>query len=159
MKRILPLVACLTLACAAFAKGTFEISELPKDWVQGTCPTAWNPGEVTVVEFWATWCGPCIKAMPHMEALWQEVKDEKIHVIGINVADGKSNEQVSAFVKKQGVTYAIAVSRTPHLIKKMQAMGINGIPHAFVVREGKIVWNGSPTLLTAEKLRELKQAE
>lgn len=158
MKKILPVLTVFLLACAAFAKGTFEISELPGDWVQGTRPTVWKPGEVTVVEFWATWCGPCVKAMPHMEALWQETKDSKVNIIGVNVADGKKNEQILDFVKKQGVTYAIAVDRTPNLIKKMQAMGVRGIPHAFVVREGKILWHGAPTSLTAEKLEALRTA-
>lgn len=159
MKKLLTLFACLTLTCVAFAKGTFAVTELPENWIQGERPTEWKPGEVTVVEFWATWCGPCVKAMPHMEDLWQKVKDQKINVIGINVADGKKDDFLRNFVKEKGVTYSIGVSRTPDLIKKMQDMGVRGIPHAFVIREGKILWHGGPTALTPEKLIEYRDAK
>ncbi len=133
------------------------VAQLPTVWLSGEAPKAWAKDEVYVLEFWATWCGPCVKAMPHMEALWQAVKGEGIHIIGINLDDASrtSPESIAEFLKKQPVqpTYSIALERD----EKLSAlMGVRGIPHAALLVNGEQVWTGHPAHLTVERLRALR---
>src|SRR5262245_45990939 len=53
-------------------------------WVKGTPVKAFEPGKTYVVEFWATWCGPCVATMPHISELQSKYKD-KVTFIGVNV--------------------------------------------------------------------------
>src|SRR5690606_10442976 len=56
-------------------------------WLQGDEVKRFEPGKVYVVEFWATWCGPCIAFMPHLAELQARYKDKGVTVIGITSRD------------------------------------------------------------------------
>src|SRR5262245_12902906 len=72
-------------------------------WLQGSPVTAFEPGKVYVVEFWATWCGPCIAIMPHVGELQREYRDKGVTVIGFSAADPNNTaDKVAEFVKKRG---------------------------------------------------------
>lgn len=152
--RPLALLAALCLAAALRAE-TLPVDALPADFLRGERPAAWPEDAVTVVECWARWCGPCLRAMPHLEALHRELKDEGVHVIGLNVWDRGTDAEILDFLAKQPTppTYDLAVDRAGALPKRL---GVKGIPHAIVVREGEVVWQGHPASLTAEKLRALR---
>ena len=151
--RLAALAAALCLA-AALRAATLPIDALPPTFLRGERPAAWPEG-LTVVECWARWCGPCVRAMPHLEALHQELKGEGVRVIGVNVWDKGTDQEILDFLAKQPTppTYAIAVDRADALPKHL---GLKGIPHALVVRAGEIVWQGHPATLTAERLRALR---
>ncbi len=125
-------------------------------WLQGDEIKEFKSGHAYVVEFWATWCGPCVRAMPHMSELSQQYKDANIHFVGVNVWERPYNEEtlgkVSAFVKEQGsrLTYNVAYDGKNAKMADayMKAANRNGIPCAFVVdREGTVVWIGHPMAL------------
>jgi thiol-disulfide isomerase/thioredoxin len=102
-----------------------------------------------VVEFWATWCGPCIAAMPHLAELQQEYKDQGLAVIGVTTADPRNPaERVEKFVADRGpkLGYRFAVCDTPATDKAyMEASGQDGIPCSFVVdKAGKVAYIGHP---------------
>jgi thiol-disulfide isomerase/thioredoxin len=112
-------------------------------WVKGD-PVTFSPGKVYVVEFWATWCPPCRKSIPHLTALQKKHKDRVVFV-------GVSTEEpsvVKPFVESQGdnMDYTVAIDPTGAVSKGyMTAFGQGGIPTAFVVdAAGKIVWLGHP---------------
>jgi thiol-disulfide isomerase/thioredoxin len=72
-------------------------------WMQGKAVSAFTPGKTYVVEFWATWCGPCIIMMPHLGELQAEFKDKGLTVIGYTTKDPMNTEQkVADFVAKRG---------------------------------------------------------
>lgn len=128
---------------------------LPATVIQGEAVPAWEPGTTYLFECWATWCGPCISAMPHLEAIWQEVKDEKIRVIGLNLRENRSAAELRTFLetlRRGPVTYTNLQITDDALPKRL---GIVGIPYAFAVRNGIIVWDGHPMRLTVEDLRAL----
>ena len=120
-------------------------------YVQGEPVAAFEKGKVYVVEFWATWCGPCRTAIPHVNKLQEKHKDRGLVVIGQNVWQRGENVEsdVTAFVKQMGadMTYRVALDRDGAMAETwMKAAGRKGIPAAFVVdREGKIAWIGHPS--------------
>lgn len=126
-------------------------------WMKGE-PTELAPGDtVYVVEFWATWCGPCLMSMPHIAELQTKYGD-KVRFIGVT---DEEPELVAEFLKKpaqggqqtweQLLTYRIAVDDGGRMNSEwMQAAGQEGIPCAFIVgRKGQVEWVGHP--LTIDK--------
>jgi thiol-disulfide isomerase/thioredoxin len=124
-------------------------------WIQGDPVASFEEGTIYVVEFWATWCGPCRSSIPHLNAIQEQFKDKGVVVIGQDVWEhGKNAEQqVASFVKKMGkkMTYRVALDDLsggePGKMAAawMKAAGQDGIPAAFVVdKAGKIAWIGHP---------------
>jgi thiol-disulfide isomerase/thioredoxin len=121
-------------------------------WLQGEEVKAFEPGKIYIVEFWATWCGPCIVMMPHMAEMQAAFKDKGVTFIGFTAKDpNNTEEKVVAMVKKRGpklkYTFAYADDRDTY-DAWMKAAGRNGIPCSFVVdAAGKIAYIGHPMYL------------
>ncbi|ADV61209.1 Redoxin domain protein [Isosphaera pallida ATCC 43644] len=124
-----------------------------KNWVQGEPVTEFKPGQIYVVEFWATWCGPCRATIPHVNDLQTKYGD-KVIVIGANVWENDV-AGVAPFVKQMGdkMTYRVATDDVPgddpsegFMAKNwMAAAGQDGIPAAFIIDgQGIIAWIGHP---------------
>jgi len=89
-------------------------------------------GKVVLLDFWATWCGPCRGAIPHLEALHQKYKDQGLVVAGIN--NEKDHDRVKEFAKGQ-ISYLVLLDASA----QFKEYGIRGIPALFYIdREGKI---------------------
>jgi thiol-disulfide isomerase/thioredoxin len=122
-------------------------------WLQGKEVKSFESGKVYVVEFWATWCGPCIVMMPHMAELQDEFRDKGVTFIGFSAKDkrGNTEDKVTAFVKKRGpkLNYTFAFADNQDTYEAwMTASGQGGIPCSFVVdKAGKIAYIGHPMYL------------
>lgn len=115
-------------------------------WVRGTPVTAYQPGRIYVMEFWATWCTPCKTSMPHLSEL-QRHYGEQVTIIG---ASDEKLETVSQFlaqpewVEKAQYTLATDPDRSLHQ-SYMEAARQDGIPTSFVVGgDGKVQYIGHP---------------
>jgi thiol-disulfide isomerase/thioredoxin len=125
-------------------------------WLQGAEVKEFEAGKVYIVEFWATWCGPCIAYMPHLAAIQAEYKEKGVTVIGFTSRDilGKpehTEKMVAAFVKDRGpklkYTFAWADDQDTNRAW-MGAAGREGIPCTFVVdKTGRIAYIGHPLYL------------
>src|SRR5688572_27902511 len=100
------LLTTLVVACAAFTPSAWALNSgdaltpdaLGKaELIQGEVPKAWEPGKVYILECWATWCGPCIDAIPHVDGLYDKYKDKGLRVIGVNVFED-GTDKVAEFV-------------------------------------------------------------
>lgn len=121
-------------------------------FVKGDSVQQFEDGKVYVVEFWATWCGPCIAAFPHLSEKQAEYND-KVQFIGVNVWEGVEDqaeriEKVEGFVADQGdrMSYTVAVENGSAMADTwMKPAGQNGIPAAFIVDgSGTVAWIGHP---------------
>lgn len=121
------------------------------EFLKGDPVTEFESGKVYVVEFWATWCAPCIKAFPHLSDLQRQYGDQ-VEVIGVNIWERSQGEarrsKVSDFVKSQGsnMSYTVALEQGQSMGENwMRAAGQGGIPAAFIVdQDGRIAWIGHP---------------
>ena len=87
-------------------------------------------GKAVIIDFWDTWCPPCIKALPHLQELSETYSDD---LVVVGVALGREGEvKVRAFVKKHGLTFPIVLfNNDSELIKDFG--GIQSIPTTFLV--------------------------
>ena len=136
-----------------------------KEWVKGkpVDVTAADGKHVYVVEFWATWCGPCRIAIPHMTEMQKEYKDKNVVFIGVSTDDQRTVAQVKPFVEKEGdkMDYTVAIDKDGATAKAyMDAFGIRGIPHAFVINQkGQIIWHDHPMVGLEEVLDKVVAGE
>ena len=93
-------------------------------------------GKVVLLNFWATWCVPCRKEMPAIEALYQRYKDRGLEVVAISLDKG-STSGVESFVKEMGVTYRVVLDPTWAMAR---TYGVRGLPATFLLdRTGNVV--------------------
>ena len=116
-------------------------------------------GKVYVVEFWATWCGPCVMSMPHLAATQEKYAEKGVQLISVSDED---LETVEGFLKRQvknadkddtentygKLTSVYCLTTDPDKSVNadyMEAAGQNGIPTCFIVgKSGQIEWIGHP---------------
>jgi thiol-disulfide isomerase/thioredoxin len=113
--------------------------------------TAFEAGKVYVVEFWATWCGPCVSSMPHLAEIQKKYADDLV-VISVSTEPPETIEEF--LERKKGettfreITSAYRLATDPDRSVSndyMRAAGQNGIPTAFLVgKTGQIEWIGHP---------------
>jgi peroxiredoxin len=96
-------------------------------------------GNVVLVNFWATWCKPCVGEMPDLSLISQELKDKNFKILGISTEDPKT---IESFLKTKPVDYPIlnGTEETVKVFEKAGGKKIEGIPATFIIdKEGKIV--------------------
>lgn len=121
------------------------------EWLKGAPIRQMEKGHIYVVEFWATWCGPCIAAMPHLSQLAAKYKD-KVTIIGVDIYEKESTsiDKIKAFVDSMGsrMDYHVATDDSSHMVQEwIVAFGEKdkGIPRTFVVNaDGQMAWIGHP---------------
>jgi len=136
--------------------------------VQGEPVKNFENGKAYIVEFWATWCGPCRVSIPHLNDIQNKYKDKGLVVIGQDCWE-KDDSLVAPFVKKMDdkMTYRVVLDDKSSVAKEgmmaktwMAAAGRNGIPSAFLVdKKGMIAWIGHPLTELKESTIEAVLAE
>lgn len=116
-----------------------------KEWIKGQPVDVTDGKRIYVVEFWATWCGPCRVSIPHLSKIQKEFRDKDVVVIGIS---DEEPSVVRPFVEKMGgkMDYIVACDdQRQTFTAYMAAYGQGGIPTAFIVgKDGNIQWFGHP---------------
>ena len=161
MRALLLLLLSATLSAAGLKIGDPAPATRPETMLQGEAVKDFQKGEVYVFECWASWCGPCIAAIPHLNELHKQMGKKGVVITGVNVweseRDAASAQRAKDFLKSQGdkMSYRVALGGKAFIKDWLEAAEVNGIPHAFVVADGKIAWTGHPAQLTAEMLGDI----
>lgn len=153
---------CLLAAAPSYAQAYFMIGQPAPEfkagrWVKHGPVNKLESGQIYVIEFWATWCGPCIAAMPHLTELAHKHAG-KVTMIGVNILEHatgeKADRNVDKFIEQKGneVDYNICRDTPDDYLKKnwFDPTRSPGIPATVVVDgQGKIAWIGHPIKLDA----------
>lgn len=135
------------------------------EWVKGDPIDALRKDTTYVVEFWATWCGPCIKMMPHLSDLQRQYAERNVRFVGISIWE-REPEKVRPFVDKMGdrMAYTVGMDLVVESTGQkplgktaaawMDATGRESIPSSFIVKDGRVQWIGHPAKID-EVLKEV----
>ena len=107
-----------------------------KAWLNTDDTPTWETlkGRVVLVDFWGTWCGPCVAKLPVAQELHEKYVDRGLAVVGIHSSQGA--DTCAAFLKEQGYTFPVAIDSG----KTAEAFTISGWPTYFLIdRTGKVV--------------------
>ena len=89
---------------------------------------------LVLIDFWATWCGPCVKSLPGLVEAMASYPEDKVAFVAVN--QGETKEQVEKFLTTRGLKMAVALDGDQSVAKKY---GVDGIPHTVVIgRDGKV---------------------
>jgi thiol-disulfide isomerase/thioredoxin len=95
-------------------------------------------GKVLLLNFYATWCGPCREEMPHLVALHQKYESQGLQIIGLNVGGEEDYEEVPAFKQEFRIPFPLAIPDDDFADRYLSVN--RNIPQSFVIdRHGKIV--------------------
>ena len=161
MRALLLLLLTATLSAASLKVGDPAPATRPESMLQGEAVKEFKKGEIYVFECWASWCGPCVAAIPHLDELHKKMSKKGVIITGVNVweaeRDAASAQRAKDFLQAQGdkMSYRVAVGGKTFVKDWLEAAEVNGIPHAFVVAEGKIAWLGHPIQLTPEIIGDI----
>ncbi|HUH06938.1 MAG TPA: TlpA disulfide reductase family protein [Egibacteraceae bacterium] len=86
---------------------------------------------VVLVNFWASWCGPCVAEVPHLSAVATEFADEGVHVLGVNIKDQRAN--AVAFEAEHRVTYPSLHDEAAVVAASFGAIGPAGLPSTIIL--------------------------
>ena len=118
------------------------IRELPLTLFSGeTLRLSDLEGQVVVLNFWASWCGPCVTEMPIFERVWKEYGDRGVAFLGIDSQDVELAAR--AFTERIGITYPLATDATGRFVREFDVVedtGVLPLPSTlFLDREGRQV--------------------
>ncbi len=113
-----------------------ELTGISPDKTPAALSTYVGQGNYVLVDFWASWCGPCKAEMPHIIAIYEKYKDKGLKVIGVTVED--MPEKADSIVKQLGIPFPQIYESTP-----MSTYGVTAIPHTILFTpDGTILARG-----------------
>ena len=100
-------------------------------------------GRIVIVDFWATWCGPCMAEAPHMVTLSKDFAGKGVVIVGVSLDDDVGTMKQVA--QQQGFTWPQICDGKGWQSALAKAWGVHGIPHTFILSPaGEVVWDGHP---------------
>ena len=115
-------------------------------------------GKVVLINFWATWCQPCQAEMPHLQAIYDEFKDQGFEILSISIDEARDASKVKPLIRRGKYTFPVLLDKKTQVIplyNPEQTLPYN----ALVDKEGKLVWTKLSYAPGEEKLLREKVME
>ena len=93
-------------------------------------------GKVLVLDFWATWCGPCKASFPKLDGLYRRYKAQGVEFVGISIDETGNDEAIRGFLTATGATFPIALDTEQKVAKKY---AVEAMPSTFVIDQHGVV--------------------
>jgi cytochrome c-type biogenesis protein len=95
-------------------------------------------GNVVLLNVWATWCIPCRREIPELQALHQDYESKGLRIWGVSVDAGEADADVNAFIKDFSMTYIVLRDPAERVLSTFR---IQGVPASYLIdREGIVRW-------------------
>ena len=128
----------------ALKKALGDINKAPDFTLTALNDSVYNlrelEGKVVLVNFWATWCGPCRMEIPEFNELHKSYHEQGLEILGISVSDNK--KQLKNFTKSFAVDYPLLYGEARNMNKIMKDYGgVYAVPSSFLIgKQGSIIW-------------------
>ena len=93
-------------------------------------------GKMTIINFWASWCGPCKMEAPHLQEFYEEYSD-RVELVAVNITSKDKSEDVAAFVEQYGLTFSVLLDETGEISTMYGAFAIPTT--VFINEKGEII--------------------
>ncbi len=124
--------ALLLLSALAFAEvESFSLRNLDGDLVSSDEFIGKGP---VLLDFWATWCKPCLKNLPKLEKIYQEYAEKGLTVLAINEDGTRSLSKVEPLVNSLGLTFPVLIDEDREI---MRLYDVNGLPTSILIDKNK----------------------
>lgn len=132
------IMICSIMACTLIKAQTVQNFQL-KNLENQTRSFADLKGEkLTLIDFWASWCKPCLKAIPELNKIYAEYKSKGVEIIGINCDGPRSMAKVAPLSQSLQIKYPVLLDINSEV---MNNLGLQAFPTLLLVNsEGSIVW-------------------
>ena len=141
----------LSLVSCASSQTAYNTELLDLDGNSVTI-NAFKGEKLTVLDFWATWCHPCIQSIPELVKLSDQFKDKGVRFIGINEDSPRNRSKVKPFASSMGITYPVLIDADQQL---QSDFFIDGFPTLLVLDEkGKVLFTHVGYIKGDEKVIE-----
>src|SRR5947209_9865130 len=113
-------------------------------------------GKLVVLDFWATWCGPCMQMVPHMVEMNQKYAAKGVVIVGISLDEDRA--AMLQTIKQQGMTWPEYFDGAGWGNRIWKQYGANGIPFTILLGpDGTALWTGHAALLEPQIVKALKE--
>lgn len=137
-----------------------SINTYPKvEWIKGNAISRFDPSKIYIIDLWATWCKPCIAAMPHFNAMAAKFKSRGVVFIAQDVMED-DRQKVLDFVKTNdkmmGFDVAFGGGKGSDFEQEwIKPAGVNAIPQTFIIKGNRLLWQTSPDMITEQVVEML----
>ena len=156
MKNVLVILMVLSILFAEEAEKVKQ-TEFPNVRIHTLKGRSISPHDIfdkklTLVNFWATWCVPCLKEMKYLNQFHEKYNKEGFHVVGISIDDTRTSRRVLSVIKSKHITYPIYLDTEQALFQRFQC---SAMPFSVLVSsEGMILWEHTGYIPGDEKEME-----
>ena len=128
---------CFALATSVTAQDSTRVGDFSLTTTEGTeLQLSSLRGQVVLLNFWATWCAPCLKEMPDLNTLYQELSPLGFTVVGLAI-DGEDKETIDRFVERLEVSYPVVYGAVADAQSVLNSNAVPIMPTTLVIdREG-----------------------
>ena len=113
--------------------------------------SSFKTNKTVLIDFWATWCGPCVTSMPHTQELHEKFKNRGLEVLAVNIEGNRAN--VSNFMANNNYTFTVLLDSGNWSATTIDLYNVNSIPRAIIIDKGGIIqYNGHPTYISTNMI-------